>query len=126
MSALNPRGRSAPFWNDHTNKRVGQLESRHIRGYVEVDQRRFIIKVGHLVVGVKYTRRGAVELVLSDDKRLSMEPVTIKDEGENATTFNITVKTPDGALIEFEETKVINADGDHLNLYTNKKDWFSR
>lgn len=75
------------------------------------------------ILAITYTVTGQCTLTLPNAS--TPYRVTIVDEGGNAFANNITVQTPDGALIMGSSTWVMNKNYGTIRLYTSGTAWFA-
>jgi len=74
---------------------------------------------------VTYTITGAVtSLTLPDAADVDGRVIVIKDAGMNANTFNITIDTESGQLIDLAANLVMNSDGESVTLVSDGTNWW--
>lgn len=82
--------------------------------------------VSDYILHVTYTTTGAVtSLTLPTAQTEAGRTIIIKDAGLNAGTFNITIDTEGGELIDGLPTYTISSNAESVTLYSDGTDWFS-
>jgi hypothetical protein len=78
------------------------------------------------IVGVDTISASAAVVISlpTGDARFAGKEIFIKDEGFNASTYNIEIDAIDANIENSTTQSVITGDGGHLKLYTNGSNWF--
>lgn len=95
-------------------------------GRTVVNTASYTVLITDRTIGVTYTTTGACTINLPS---AALYPngyeITVKDEGFNATTNNITIDASTTQTIDGNLTAIINTDKDSLTIYSNGVDaWF--
>ncbi len=99
-------------------------ESR-VRNMTTVNAATYDVLVTDDIVHVTYTVTAAVtSLTLMTNLLLAGRHITIKDAGGNAAANHITIDTEGAEKIDGQDTQVIIADYDSVDLYTDGSNWF--
>jgi len=91
---------------------------------VVVNSNAYTTVAGDSIIGVPYTTTSAVTITLGSATVKDGVIISIKDEGGNAGTNNITINTEGTETIDGAASKIINTNYGGVNLYSDGTNWF--